>query len=133
MSQSDPIGDMLTAIRNASRAGKAQVDVKASRLGSAVVDCIKQEGFVQNWRLVQEGTPQGTLRIYLKYTKDRKPILRHIRRISKPGLRIYKGKGDLKKVLSGIGMAILTTPKGVLTDTQARLQGVGGEVICTIW
>lgn len=133
MSQSDPIGDMLVAIRNASRAGKAQVDVKASKLGSAVVDCIKQEGFVQNWRLVEEGTPQGTLRIYLKYTKDRKPILRHIRRISKPGLRIYKGKADLKKVLSGIGMAILTTPKGVLTDTQARLQGVGGEVICHIW
>lgn len=133
MSQSDPIGDMLTAIRNASRAGKPQVDVKASKLGSAVVDCIKQEGFVQNWRLVQEGTPQGTLRIYLKYTKDRKPILRHIRRISKPGLRIYKGKADIKKVLSGIGMAILTTPKGVLTDTQARLQGVGGEVICYIW
>ncbi len=133
MSQSDPIGDMLVAIRNASRAGKAQVDVKASKLGSAIVECIKDEGFVQNWRLVEEGTPQGTLRIYLKYTKDRKPILRHIRRVSKPGLRIYKGKGDLKKVLSGIGMAILTTPKGVLTDTQARLQGVGGEVICTIW
>ena len=133
MSQSDPMGDMLTCIRNASRAGKAQVEVKASKLGSAVLDCMKEEGFVQNWRLIPEGSPQGTLRIYLKYTKDRKPILRQIKRVSKPGLRVYKGKGDLKKVLSGIGMAILTTPKGVLTDTQARLQGVGGEVICYVW
>ena len=133
MSQTDPIGDLLTRIRNGSRAGKAQVDVPASRMGSAVVDCLKQEGYIQNWRRLEEGTPQGILRIYLKYTKSRKPILRHIRRVSRPGLRIYAGKDRIPKVYSGIGTAILTTPKGILTDAQARAQGVGGEVICTVW
>lgn len=132
MSQTDPIGDVLTAIRNGSRAGKPQVDVPASRLASAVIDCMKQEGFVQNWRLMKEASPQGILRVYLKYTKDRKPILREIRRVSKPGLRVYRGKREIPKVFSGIGVAILTTPKGVLTDAQARLEGVGGEIICTV-
>lgn len=132
MSQTDPIGDILTALRNGSRAGKPQVDVPASRLGSAVIECMKQEGFVQNWRLLKEGNPQGILRVYLKYTKERRPILREIKRVSKPGSRVYKGKGEIPKVYSGIGVAILTTPKGVLTDAQARLEGVGGEVICYV-
>lgn len=133
MSQTDPIGDLLTSLKNASRAGKAQVDVPASRLGAAIVDCMKQEGFVQNWRKIESGTPQGTLRVYLKFTKSRRPILRQIRRVSKPGLRVYRGKNQIRKVYSGIGIAILTTPKGILTDAQARLQGVGGEIICTLW
>ncbi len=132
MSQTDPIGDILTALRNGSRAGKPQVDVPASRLGSAVIECMKQEGFIQNWRLLKEGNPQGILRVYLKYTKERRPILREIKRVSKPGSRVYKGKGEIPKVYSGIGVAILTTPKGVLTDAQARLEGVGGEVICYV-
>ena len=109
------------------------MDVPASRLGTAVVECLKQEGFVQNWRLLKEGDPQGVLRIYLKYTPSRRPIVRQIRRVSRPGLRIYRGKGRLPKILSGIGMAILTTPKGVLSDAQARAEGVGGEVICQVW
>ena len=133
MSQTDPIGDLLTRVRNGSRAGKAQVDAPASRMGSALMECLKQEGFIQNWRLLSEGNPQGILRIYLKYTTARKPILRHIRRISKPGLRIYTGKDRIPKVYSGIGTAILTTPKGILTDDQARAQKVGGEVICYVW
>ncbi len=133
MSQTDPIGDLLTRIRNGSRAGKAQVDVPASRMGSAVVDCLKQEGYIQNWRRLEEGNPQGILRIYLKYTKSRKPILRQIKRVSRPGLRIYTGKDRIPKVYSGIGTAILTTPKGILTDAQARAQGTGGEVICYVW
>ena len=133
MSQTDPIGDMLTRIRNGSRAGKPQVDIPASRLGTSIAECLKQEGFIQNWRLLKEGNPQGILRVYLKYTKDRRPILRQIRRVSKPGLRIYVGKAKVRKVLSGIGTSILTTPKGVLTDTHARLQAVGGEVICHVW
>ena len=132
MSQTDPIGDILTALRNGSRAGKPQVDVPASRLGSAVIECMKQEGFIQNWRLLKEGNPQGILRVYLKYTKERRPILREIKRVSKPGSRVYKGKGEIPKVYSGIGVAILTTPKGVLTDAQARLEGVGGEIICYV-
>ena len=133
MSQTDPIGDLLTAIRNGSRQGKPQVDFPASRFGSAIVECLKQEGFVQNWRLLKEGHPQGLLRVYLKYTKSRRPILRHIRRISKPGLRIYVPKGKIPKVLSGIGIGVLSTPEGVLTDAQARQRGVGGEVICHVW
>ncbi len=133
MSVTDPIGNMLVAIRNASQAKKPQVDVPASRLGSAIAESLKQEGFIQNWRLLKEGNPQGVLRVYLKYTKDRKPILRHIRRISKPGLRVYVPKNKVPKILSGIGIAILTTPKGVLTDAQARAQGMGGEVVCYVW
>ena len=133
MSQSDPIADLLTAIRNASCAGKPQVDIPASRLGQNIAECLKQEGFIQNWRFIQEGTPQGNLRVYLKYTKDRRPILRHIRRVSKPGLRIYIGKDKIRKVLSGIGMSILTTPQGVLSGAQAKAQGIGGEVICHVW
>ena len=133
MSQTDTISDLLTRVRNGSRAGKAQVDAPASRIGSALMECLKQEGFIQNWRLMSEGTPQGVLRIYLKYTKARKPILRQIRRVSRPGLRIYVGKDKLPKILSGIGTAILTIPKGILTDAQARAQGVGGEVIWRVW
>ncbi len=133
MSLTDPVGQLLTSLRNGSHAGKAQVDVPASRLGQAIVDCMKREGFIENWRRLSEGNPQGTLRVYLRYTKARRPLLREIRRISRPGLRIYRGKSGLRKVYSGIGIAILTTPKGVLTDAQAREQGVGGEVICHVW
>ncbi len=133
MSQTDPIGDLLVAVRNASRQGRAQVDIPASRFGSAILECLKQEGFVQNWRLLKEGNPQGILRVYLKYTKDRKPILRHIRRVSRPGLRQYVPKTKIPKILSGIGMSVLSTPRGVLTNNQAKQQGVGGEVICHVW
>lgn len=133
MSLTDPIGDLLTSIRNASRAKKPQVDVRASKLGSAILDVLKQEGFVQNWRLIQEGVPQGSLRVYLKYTRDKKPIIRHIRRVSKPGLRIYVTKTRVPKVLSGIGMAVLSTPQGVVSGEKAREMGTGGEVLCYVW
>ena len=133
MSLNDPISDLLAALRNASCAVKPQTDLRASKLGAAVLEVLKQEGFIQNWRLVKNGDPQGVLRVYLKYTKARKPILRHIRRISKPGLRVYVPKTKIPKVLSGIGIAVLSTPKGVLTDAQARQQGLGGEVICYVW
>ena len=132
MSLSDPIGNMLVALSNGSRAGKPQVDVPASRLGAAIAECMKIEGFIQNWRLMKEGNPQGVLRFYLKYTKDRRPIIREIRRVSTPGRRIYRGKDRLPKVRSGIGIAILTTPKGIVTDEQARQQGIGGEVLCYV-
>lgn len=133
MSLTDPMGDLLTAVRNASRAGKQEVDVRASRLGGTVLECLKQEGFILNWRLLKEGNPQGSLRVYLKYTKGRRPILRHVRRISKPGQRIYVSKTKVPRVLSGIGTAILTTPVGILTDAEAKRRGVGGEVICHVW
>lgn len=134
MSLSDPIADMLSALRNASQAKKPHVEVPASRVTCAIAECLKQEGFVQNWRKILESkNPQGILRVYLKYTSDRQPILRHIRRVSRPGLRIYRGKGKIKKILSGIGISILTTPQGVLSDSEARAKGVGGEVICDVW
>ncbi len=133
MGLTDPMGDLLTAVRNASRAGKQEVDVRASRLGGTVLECLKQEGFILNWRLLKERNPQGILRVYLKYTKARHPILRHVRRISKPGQRIYVSKTKVPRVLSGIGTAILTTPVGILTDAEARRRGVGGEVICHVW
>ncbi len=145
MSQSDPVGDLLTSLRNASRAKKAQVDVPSSRLKVAVVDCLKKEGFIQNWRKLGEGDSpparqvppsrggQGILRVYLKYTKDRRPVLQGIRRVSKPGLRIYVTKAKIPKVLSGIGISILSTPHGVLTGNEAKLKGLGGEVICHVW
>lgn len=132
MSLTDPIGNMLVALANGSRAGKPQVDVPASRLGAAIVECMKSEGFIQNWRLMKAGSPQGILRVYLKYTKERRPILREIRRVSKPGRRIYRGKDRMPKIYSGIGIAILTTPQGIVTDAQARRQGIGGEVLCTV-
>lgn len=133
MSLSDPISDMLVAVQNASKAGKAQVDVKASKFSSAILDSLKGEGFIQNWRLLKENDPQGVLRVYLKYTKGRKPILRRVRRISKPGLRVYVPKAKVPRILSGIGVAILSTPQGVLTDRQAREAGVGGEILCYVW
>ncbi|MBI3317746.1 MAG: 30S ribosomal protein S8 [Candidatus Omnitrophica bacterium] len=133
MSQTDPIGDFLTVIRNGSRSGKAQVDFPASRLECEIAEILKQEGFVLNWRKISEGSPQGVLRVYLKYTKNRKSIVRCIRRVSKPGLRIYVGKNRIPKVFSGMGLAILSTPKGLLTGAQAKSQGVGGEVICHVW
>ncbi len=133
MSLSDPVSNMLNNLRNASRALKAHVDVPASRFATHIAECLKQEGFILNWRLMEEGTPQGVLRLYLKYTKDRRPILRNVRRVSKPGLRIYAPKTKIPKVLSGIGISIISTPKGVLTDAQARAQGIGGEVICHVW
>ena len=129
----DPIGNLLVAVQNASRAGKPQVDVPASRLSSAIVEILKQDGFVQNWRLLKEVNPQGILRVYLKYTKGRKPILRNLRQVSKPGRRIYVTKDRIPRVLSGAGISILTTPKGVLTGSQAKAQGIGGEVICHVW
>lgn len=134
MSLTDPIGDMLVAVQNASRAGKAQVDVRASKLSSSVLSSMKEEGFIQNWRLLkEEGSVQGVLRVYLKYTKDRKPILRRVRRVSKPGLRVYVPKTKIPRILSGVGVAILSTPRGILTDRQAREAGIGGEVLCYVW
>ncbi len=133
MSLSDPIGNLLSSLANASRSGKMHVDVPSSKFGAAIVECLKQEGFVQNWRQISPENVQGSLRIYLKYTKDRKPILRAIRRVSRPGLRIYVPKTKVPRVLSGIGMAILSTPKGVYSDSQARAEGVGGELLCRLW
>ena len=129
--QTDPIADLLTCIRNASRARLEKTDVPDSRMSRAIVDILKREGFIQNFRLI-ESKPRATLRIYLRYTQDRRSMITALRRVSKPGVRRYVGKDALPKVLGGLGVAILSTSKGVLTDTEARAQGVGGEWLCQV-
>lgn len=108
-----------------------KTDVPDSRMSRAIVDILKREGFIQNFRLI-ESKPRATLRIYLRYTQDRRSMITALRRVSKPGVRRYVGKDALPKVLGGLGVAILSTSKGVLTDTEARAQGVGGEWLCQV-
>lgn len=132
---SDPIGDMLTRVRNALLAGKATVEMPSSRLKVEIARILKQEGFIEDF-VVGEEKPAPIMSITLKYygaRRERKPVITHLERVSKPGRRIYKGRRDLPRVMSGIGIAIVTTPKGVMTAQEARRQHVGGEVLCYVW
>jgi small subunit ribosomal protein S8 len=128
----DPIADMLTRIRNANAAGHEEVRVPASKLKAEIARILKEEGFIQDWTWVHDG-PQGTLRITLKYGPKRERVLRGIRRVSKPGLRVYVRRTQIPRVRGGLGVAILSTSRGILTDRQARRLGVGGEVLCYVW
>jgi len=130
MSMTDPIADLLTRIRNAQSARKAEVTLGASNLKAAIVRVLKEEGFVADFRLDGEGAKR-TLTIGLKYYEGR-PVIDRIERVSRPGLRIYRGKDELPKVLGGLGTVIVSTPKGVMTDRQARSIGQGGEVLCVV-
>jgi small subunit ribosomal protein S8 len=132
MSMSDPIADFLTRVRNAVRAGHPTVDIPSSTLKAEICRVLKEEGFIQDYVVEDEPKP-GLLRVALKYTADREPVLHSLRRVSKPSLRIYRGGADMKLVRSGIGMAIVTTPNGVMTSKRARQQKVGGEIICEVW
>jgi small subunit ribosomal protein S8 len=127
----DPIADMLTRIRNAQRAGKAQVSMPLSRSKQAIAELLLEEGYVANIQVVKEGV-KSTLALELKYF-DGRPVIEHLERISRPGLRIYRGTGDLPSVLGGLGVAIVSTSKGLMTDRTARAQGMGGEVVCTVY
>jgi small subunit ribosomal protein S8 len=132
---SDPVGDMLTRIRNSLMAGKAIVEVPNSKLKVEIARILKDEGFIEDYTVGEE-TPAPMIHITLKYygsRRERRPVITHLERISKPGRRIYRQKRDLPRVMSGIGIAIVTTPKGVMTAQQARRQGVGGEVLCYVW
>lgn len=132
---SDPIADMLTRIRNANVVFKEYVDVPASNLKRAICEILKREGFIQDYKYIEDGK-QGILRIHMKYKglrKNRERVIHGIVRVSKPGRRIYVTKDELPKVKNGLGIAILTTSKGVMTDKEARELGVGGEVIAYIW
>ncbi|MES1992398.1 MAG: 30S ribosomal protein S8 [Pseudomonadota bacterium] len=131
MSMTDPIADMLTRIRNAQRAGKAQVSMPLSRSKQAIAELLLEEGYVANIQVVKEGV-KSTLALELKYF-DGRPVIEHLERISRPGLRIYRGTGDLPSVLGGLGVAIVSTSKGLMTDRTARAQGMGGEVVCTVY
>ena len=133
MTMSDPIADMLTRIRNANTAKHDTVDVPSSKMKLAIADILVKEGFIKKYDVVEDGNFK-TIRITLKYGKDKnEKIISGIKRISKPGLRIYAGKEDMPKVLGGLGVAIISTNQGVITDKQARELGVGGEVLAFVW
>jgi small subunit ribosomal protein S8 len=132
MNVTDPIADMLTRIRNASMARHTHVSIPASNLKRAVAAVLKQEGYVEDFEVLPEG-PQGTIRIALKYTPDKRPVIVGLKRVSRPGLRVYSQRGQIPRVMGGLGTAILSTSRGVMTGKQAYYERVGGEVLCFIW
>ncbi len=132
MTINDPIADMLTRIRNAGMARRAETSMPSSKILVAIAEILKREGYILDYR-VEERRPYPILTIELKYGPDRRHAIRTIKRISKPGLRVYSSKQRLPRVQSGLGIAIVSTPQGVLSDREARRRGVGGEVLCTVW
>ena len=129
MSMTDPLADMFTRIRNGSKANFEKVDVPSSKLKREVAKILKEEGFIKNFKVVTEDHQNEVIRIFLKYDQNRKGII-HIKRISKPGRRVYVGSDHIPSVMSGLGISILSTPKGILADKSARKANVGGEVLC---
>ena len=129
---SDVIADMLTRIRNANDAKHATVDIPASNMKKAIADILVEEGYVKSYQIIEDGK-QGTIRVTLKYEANKQKVLRGIRRVSKPGLRIYAGFQDMPKVMNGLGIAIVSTSKGIMTDKKARQMKVGGEVLAFVW
>ena len=129
---SDPIADMLTRVRNALAARHPKVDVPSSKVKMEIARILKEEGYILNFKLVEEGAAK-IIRIYLKYTTANAPVISHIERISRPGCRIYSGSKAVTKVLGGLGISIITTSRGVMTGSEAKKAGVGGEVLCQLW
>ena len=128
----DPIADMLTRIRNANAAKHATVDVPASNMKKAIAQILLDEGYIKNFQIVNDAG-QGTIKITLKYTQNKEQVIKGLRRVSKPGLRVYAGAENLPSVLKGLGIAIVSTSKGVMTDKKARTENVGGEVLAFVW
>ncbi|HWW62068.1 MAG TPA: 30S ribosomal protein S8 [Thermoanaerobaculia bacterium] len=133
MSMTDPIADMLTRIRNGITSRHDRVELPASKLKVEIARILKSEGFISNYKLVEDSKPQATLRVYLKYSEDGEPVIHGIERISRPGRRVYRAKDELPRVLGGLGLAIVSTSKGVLSGSEAQRSGVGGEVLCQVW
>ena len=131
MSLSDPIADMLTRIRNAVRVQRQNVNVRASRICEGIANVLKAEGYIDDYALVEDGK-QGLLRIYLRYGPAGEQVITEITRVSKPGRRVYSGAEDLPRPLDGMGVAIVSTSRGVLSDRRCRQENVGGEVLCTV-
>ncbi|MBN9663085.1 30S ribosomal protein S8 [Paludibaculum fermentans] len=129
---SDPIADMLTRIRNGMKAKFPKVDVPASKLKTEIARILKDEGYILNYKIVDEGNHKA-IRVYLKYTAANQPVISIIERVSRPGCRVYVGSDEIPKVLGGLGINILTTPKGLLTGKAARKEGVGGEILCQVY
>ena len=128
----DPIADMLTRIRNGLQARHATVEMPASKIKSAIAEVLKDEGYIKGYSVVGEG-PTRALKVELRYVNKNEPVLSGIKRISKPGLRVYSAATDIPRVYGGLGVAIVSTSRGVMSGAQARKQGIGGEVICHVW
>jgi small subunit ribosomal protein S8 len=132
MQITDAIADMLTRIRNAASAKHEHVDIPASNMKKAIARILQDEGYIKGVEFIEDNK-QGNIRIYLKYIANKKNVITGIKRISKPGLRVYAGREDLPKVLGGLGIAIVSTPRGIMTDKKARAEGLGGEVLAFVW
>ena len=132
MNLTDPVADFLTRIRNSHRARHQKMDVPTSKLKVEIARILKEEGYIANYKAVEEnGHP--VLRVYLKYGPNNEAVIRDLQRVSRPGCRVYLGKEEIRRVQGGLGISIMTTPKGVMTGRQARREGVGGEILCEVW
>lgn len=132
MSATDPIADMLTRMRNAALMRRREVQIPASKLRTEIARILKEEGFIRNYKVIKDG-PQGILAVTLKYTEGNQSVLAGARRISKPGCRVYSTKDTIPKVYNGLGLAVISTSKGILTGAKCEELGLGGEVLCTVW
>ncbi|MEG6523408.1 30S ribosomal protein S8 [Desulfotomaculum sp. 1211_IL3151] len=132
MVMTDPIADFLTRVRNANTVYHDKVEAPASNVKKAIAEILKQEGYIKDFETIEDGK-QGIIRLYLKYGMNKQRVITGLKRISKPGLRVYAKKDQIPKVLGGLGIAIVSTSKGIMTDKQARQSGLGGEVICYVW
>jgi small subunit ribosomal protein S8 len=132
MSMTDPIADMLTRIRNAINRRHASVDIPHSKMKESIAQILQDEGFIQRYEIVPDGRFQ-VIRVHLKYAEGRRPVLTHLKRLSTPGRRLYAGSTQIPRALGGMGIVIVSTPRGVLTGTRARRENVGGELICEVW
>ena len=133
MQITDPIADMLTRIRNAGNAKHESVDIPASKMKKAIAEILLNEGYIKNFQIIDDDTPQGIIRVTLKYLPGKEKAIQGLRRVSKPGLRVYAGADELPRVLKGLGIAIISTSKGIMTDKEARKANVGGEVLAFVW
>ena len=131
--QTDPIADFLTRIRNAAAAKHQRVDVPVSKLKTEIARILKEEGYISTYKMVDENKTRKTLRVFLKYTPDRRSVITGMKRISKPGQRRYLGAQDVRPVVGGLGISIMTTPRGLMTGRSARKNNVGGELLCEVW
>jgi small subunit ribosomal protein S8 len=132
MTMTDPVADMLTRIRNANTAGHASVEIPASKMKKNIAEILLKEGYIRGYELVED-EKQGIIKVQMKYGADKQKVISGIKRISKPGLKVYAKSNEVPKVLGGLGVAIISTSSGLITDKEARSKGVGGEVICYVW
>lgn len=133
MSMTDPIADLLSRIRTAHLAKHDRLDVPASKLKSEICSLLKEQGYIRDYQYLDDDPIKGQIRVFLKYTAEGNPMIRHIQRVSTPGRRVYRGAADLRPVLNGLGVGIVSTSQGLLTDKEARQRRVGGEIICEVW